>query len=187
MFVARVGWLILPVVAAGLAHAVVLKTGVLPWLAMPIDGGRQWGSRPLFGANKTWRGMLVMTAVTAGGTRLQARIGRNRHDLVLGLTNEYRTSPSIAGGIIGLSYSLAELPNSFVKRRLGLPPGARSGRWPTVQYVVDQADSVIGCLLALRLLYRPRRGEVALALALGTTVHVGVDQLLYALGAKSRE
>ena len=55
-----------------------------------------------------------------------------------------------------------------------------------VQYVVDQVDSVLGCLIALRLYYRPSRSEVAMAFVLGSAIHMGLDGLLYALGVKRR-
>jgi hypothetical protein len=125
-----------------------------------------------------------MTAFTAVFTHLQSLIGRQRHDRVFGVCRDYRVSPWLAGSIMGLSYCLAELPNSFVKRRLGIPPGARSARAASVQYVVDQIDSVIGCLVALRVFYRPRRGEMALAFVLGSAIHVGVDRLLHLIGVK---
>lgn len=81
---------------------------------------------------------------------------------------------------------MAELPNSFFKRQLGIAPGARGTRASRLQYVVDQADSVAGCLLALRLLYRAAARELLTAFALGITIHIGIDQMIYAIGVKSR-
>ncbi len=185
-FVGRVGWLILPVIMAGLVHVVVLKFDVLRCLTMPIDGGRKWRARPLLGSNKSWRGVLVMTGCTAGFTHLQALIGRQKNDSILSISSDYRMRPWLAGSVMGLSYCLAELPNSFIKRRLGIPPGARSARMSVLQNLVDQTDSVIGCLVALRFFYRPRRGEALLAFVLGSAVHIGVDRLLHAIGVKRR-
>jgi CDP-archaeol synthase len=182
----RVAWLILPVTMAGMAHVAVLKTGVLRALTVPIDSGKQWRGRPLLGSNKTWRGVLLMTGFTAGFTQLQSWIESRAHDGMPGVSRDYRTSAWLAGGVMGLSYCLAELPNSFVKRRLGIPPGARSARSSLLQYAVDQIDSVVGCLAALRLYYRPSRVESALAFVLGAAIHTGVDQLLYVLGVKRR-
>ncbi len=181
---ARVGWLMLPVILAGLAHVLVLKSDALRRLAIPLDRGKQWRGRPLLGSNKTWRGVLLMTAGTAVLTHLQSIVGPPRHHRRLSIRPDYQTRPWIAGSILGLSYCLAELPNSFVKRRLGVAPGAQSVRAGLVQYVVDQIDSVIGCLVALRFLYRPRPGEVALAFVLGSTIHIGVDQFAHAIGVK---
>jgi CDP-archaeol synthase len=183
---ARVTCFILPVVAAGLTHVFVLKTDLLHSLAIPLDGGANWRGRRLLGDNKTLRGILLMPLMTACFTSLQAATGQRRLAPVLDPSREFAIRPWIGGSLVGLGYCLAELPNSFVKRRLDIPAGARSARCALVQYVVDQLDSVVGCLLARRTFYRPRRWELPLALFLGTAVHVGIDLLLYAMGVKMR-
>jgi hypothetical protein len=127
-----------------------------------------------------------MTVFSAGFTHLQAMIENRSHTSVLDVCRHYRLSPWIVGSSMGASYCLAELPNSFVKRRLGIAPGAGSPHAGPIQYLADQADSVLGCLLALRFLYPLRRGEAALAFVLGTGVHMGVDRLAHALGVKRR-
>ena len=44
----------------GIANmAPVLGKKLFPSLAMPIDGGKLWKGKPLFGKNKTWRGLLL--------------------------------------------------------------------------------------------------------------------------------
>jgi hypothetical protein len=55
-----------------------------------------------------------------------------------------------------------------------------------LQYVVDQSDSVAGCLVALRFFYGPTRLETGAAFTTGLLLHVGVDQLMHALGVKRR-
>lgn len=185
--VRRATWLILPVVLGGLGHVAVLKTNVLGPLAVPIDGGARWHGRPVFGANKTWRGIAVMTGLTALASAMQAAFARrNRWTSALELQRSARVNAWAAGAVCGLTYCLAELPNSFAKRRLGILPGARSSRAGRLQYVVDQADSVAGCLIPLRLLYRSDGGELLTAFALGMTIHIGIDRLIYAIGVKSR-
>jgi hypothetical protein len=167
---------ILPVVVGGLGHVAVLKTNFLASLAVPIDCGARWRGRPVFGANKTWRGIVVMTGSTALAAAVQAAlaswVGRAnrssgaRQAVVSGLAT---------GAVCGFTYCLAELPNSFVKRRLGISPGERAGRRGRLQYLVDQADSVAGCLVPLRLLYRANAGELLAAFVLGLTIHVAID------------
>lgn len=172
----RVTKLILPVLLAGLGHVAVLRTGVLQSLAVPLDGGRQWRRRPVFGVNKSWRGVLIMVGLTALTTRLQAARSGAR-------CTESRAGPWLTGALVGLSYALAELPNSFVKRQLDIAPGASTGR---VQYLIDQSDSVMGCLLTMALLGRVRRADVVPALVLGTGAHVVVDRFMHGIGLKGR-
>jgi hypothetical protein len=183
----RATWLVLPVVLGGLGHVAVLKTNVLRSLAVPIDNGARWRGRPVFGANKTWRGIVLMTGLTALASGSQAALARRkRWTSALDVLQSARVNAWLMGALCGLTYCLAELPNSFVKRQLGIAPGARATRASRLQYVVDQADSVAGCLLALRLLYRAAARELITAFALGITIHIGIDQLIYAIGVKAR-
>jgi hypothetical protein len=167
MIVARALYLIAPALAAGLTHALVLKRNALPRLAVPIDRGRKFRGTPLFGENKTWRGPSVMVAVSTG---MAASIG---------------LSP-LLGACLGAAYSIAELPNSFVKRRLGISPGARSFRHAAMQYVADQGDSALGCALAL-LLFVDDPALLATVFAIGFALHAAVDALLYVFGVKQRQ
>jgi hypothetical protein len=183
----RATWLVFPVVLAGLGHVAVLKTNVLSSLASPIDNGARWRGRPILGANKTWRGIALMTGLTAVASGTQAALVRRRRwPSALEVLQSARLNSWLTGALCGLTYCLAELPNSFVKRQLGIAPGGRGSRASRLQYVVDQADSVAGCLLALRLLYRTSAGDLVTAFGLGVTIHIGIDQLIYALGVKSR-
>ena len=183
----RATWLILPVVLGGLGHVAVLKTDLLTVLAVPIDGGARWRGRPVFGANKTWRGFALMAAFTALASAGEAALARRYHwRTPLELQQSARVNAWVAGAVCGLTYCLAELPNSFVKRRLRISPGVRVRRHGWLQYTVDQADSVVGCMLPLRLIYRSEVGELLTALALGIGIHIGIDPLTYAIGVKSR-
>jgi CDP-diglyceride synthetase len=184
-FLARVTWLMLPVIAAGLAHVVVIKRDSLRPLALPLDGGVWWRGAPLLGPNKTWRGVVVMFAVASVTMAMQAALAR-RSPAVRSFTaiDFGSVDPWLAGGIYGLGYAAGELPNSFLKRRLGIAPGGRSAHRGWVQYVVDQTDSVLGCVAALNLFYRPSGGELAAASAIGAFLHVVIDRAMYAIGAK---
>jgi CDP-archaeol synthase len=184
----RATWLILPVIAGGLAHVAVLKANALGFLARPIDAGARWRGRPLFGENKSWRGFVVMTGATAVASGSQATLARwNRWKSALQASQGARINPWAAGAISGVSYCLAELPNSFLKRRLRIEPGGQATKRGRLQYLIDQGDSVVGCLVSLRLVYRAAADELLMAAALGMAVHIGIEQLIYAIGVKSRD
>jgi hypothetical protein len=183
--VGRVAWLIAPVLLAGLGHVAVLKANALPGLALPIDGGRMWQGQPLLGPRKTWRGIVVMTTLSALTAEVAAALARRTTFLGAACPLDYRRfNPLLVGGVLGVGYCLAELPNSFVKRRLGISAGGTARRLATLQYVIDQADSVAGCLLAVRAFYKPSPAETSLALAAGVALHIGVDQLMRGLGLR---
>jgi CDP-archaeol synthase len=179
--------MITPVLVAGLGQVLVLKTGLLPGMAVPLDRGLHWRGKPLLGPRKTWRGVVIMTTLSALVAGAQARASRRSERLrALSPFDYERINPWFLGIALGLGYCLAELPNSFVKRRLDIAPAARANRFAWLQYLVDQSDSVAGCLVALRFFYKLSWVETGLAFAAGLVIHVGVDQLMHALGVKRR-
>ncbi len=55
--------LFLPLLGSLMLHAPVLRFNLLRCLKQPIDGGRTFRGRRVFGDNKTWRGALAVHAV----------------------------------------------------------------------------------------------------------------------------
>lgn len=120
-------WLQIPVVIGGCLHMLVVTKDWLPALKVPVQ--RRW-----FGANKTWRGFVMMPLLSAlGGVCLGSE----------GIT---------FGALAGLAYVLAELPNSYFKRRLGVPPGQLPQRLRPLFLALDQTDSGLGIALLVGLL-----------------------------------
>jgi len=177
---ARAAWAIAPVLAAGLVHVAVLKADLLPRLAIPLDGGRN-----VLGSNKTLRGLILMPAATAAACRLQAAL--EQRYLRLGELSVLKTEPWTAGAVLGTAYIAAELPNSLVKRRLGIPAGGHApGVAGALQYVADQGDSVLGCLVMLQLVGRAPVRVTLLAGGMGFGAHAAVDLLMRGIGLRGR-
>jgi hypothetical protein len=186
--VAIAGWIALPVVVAGLIHVAVIKLQLFPALAkIPLDGGLTFRNRTWFGANKTLRGVLTMIAATSGLVWLQVHWSA-AHDSLWSLTPDFeRLHPALWGALAGAGYIAGELPNSFLKRQLGIGPGETStGRARPVFWIVDQIDSMIGVVLFLIPVWRPTAAETAALLGLTLIVHPAVAALMYALGLKRR-
>jgi CDP-diglyceride synthetase len=172
---------------AGLVHVAVITRDVASALARPIDAGRQWRGRPLLGGNKTWRGFVVMPAATAITIAAQQALAARSPHLARLAPLRYGEPPAwVVGAICGVAYVLAELPNSFAKRRLGIAPGMSTPRARAVQYVVDQLDSVVGCAVAIRLLYRITTMDAAASASLGAACHVAVERLMRVLPRGTR-
>lgn len=183
----RALFLTAPILIAGLAHVAVITLDLGPGLARPIDAGRRWRGRPLLGSNKTWRGFVVMPAATAITVAAQqALAGRSRR--VSALAPFARGAPPawIVGAICGAAYVLAELPNSFVKRRLGIAPGTSASRARAAQYVVDQLDSVAACAVAIRVFYRIDAADAGASALLGAAFHVAVERTMRILIRRRR-
>ena len=185
MSVVEATYVIAPLLIAGAVHAPVIKLNLLPSLNRPLDFGHTFGGRPIFGSNKTWRGPLVMSAVAVLVVLAQSQLHSVSAFRSISIIDYSQTSWVALGLALGLSYSLFELPNSFAKRRLGIPPGGVS-RARTVQYVVDQADSAVGGTLVLAFFLGLHAGTLLLVFAVGFTLHVAMDQLFFLLAVKKR-
>ena len=60
-------WLALPIIAAGLVHLAVMKLDLLPGLRrLPLDGGRSFRGKRLFGDTGTKRPLRLVDSRTVG-------------------------------------------------------------------------------------------------------------------------
>ncbi len=168
-------FMIAPLVISGVLHMVVISKKFLPQLAVPI-------SKNKFGANKTWRGMLAVPILTVLGVWMILPLESYFSEHLL---FSFQQKGSWFWGIyLGLGYVAAELPNSFLKRKLGIAEGKRPANNKVLFALVDQADSAIGCALVFWLL-----GSITPALAvalviLATSVHLFFNVMLYFAGLR---
>lgn len=189
---ARLLYLMAPIILAGICNMAYVKLPLHGRLRVPMDGGRRWrdGAR-IFGDNKTWKGFLGMIAFASVWFSLQAALdatlpGARALSLVPFASFPPRLVP-VLGALWGLGYVLAELPNSFMKRRLGVRPGANvPGLRGALFLLIDQGDSVLGCLVALRLFYPCGWRTGLLLLLIGTGVHLAVNAVLYLVGLRKQ-
>jgi CDP-2,3-bis-(O-geranylgeranyl)-sn-glycerol synthase len=175
--------LFLAVLGAPLVHAPVLRWDLLRGLKRPLDGGRTLGGRRLLGDNKTWRGALCMTAGVVLATVLLWRWDWWRAQLPGAVRD---ASPVLVGLLMGAGTVIGELPNSFLKRRLGIAPGARR-RTPggVALAVLDQGDLVLGIWVALLPIWVMPVWLAAIAFAAVAAIHLVINVIGYAIGARA--
>jgi CDP-2,3-bis-(O-geranylgeranyl)-sn-glycerol synthase len=181
--------ILLAMSAAGLAHTLWMRSALSRRFAVPIDGGRRWRGRRLFGDHKTVRGFMAM--VPAAGLAF----------CLLGLVRDARggwfgtalwgldlTHLGGLGAWAGFCFMAGELPNSFWKRRRGIEPGAvpRRGRSRLLCLLVDRIDSTLALLLGMSLAVGLHWQTWLAVLALGPLLHLAFSALLYAVGVKAR-
>ncbi len=118
---------ILPLFVANVIHMLIVKGKIFSVAAKPL-------SIALFGAGKTYRAFLVMPLICGLNTLLF-------RSLILHKPNHY-WSFSI-GVVLGLAYLIGEFPNSFVKRKLGIPSGQHSLKYKYLQNIIDKSDSLL--------------------------------------------
>lgn len=180
-------WLLLPLLGGALLHGACMKYGWLAALARPIDGGRALGKRPLFGRSKTWRGPLAVAAGAAATWALQQRLAPPVAAIAAIEGVDLATLPGWwFGAALGAAAELAELPNSFVKRRLGIEPGATArGRLAgVVFYLWDQLDLLVGYWLVLALVVPVTPLRVAVSAAVVGGIHPLLTLAGYLLGMR---
>ncbi|MDQ6765382.1 MAG: CDP-archaeol synthase [Verrucomicrobiota bacterium] len=181
-------WIVIPIMAAGLMHVAIIKLRFFQMLAaVPLDFGATIAGRSLFGENKTFRGAFVMIAAAIICVSVHVAVSSRwtwTRDLMPEVEQEH---PMIWGGLAGVGYIVGELPNSFLKRRWRIGPGASaSGPWRVLQWFVDQLDSMIGVVLFLLPVWRPSIA-VLVSLAGWTLVaHPAVAFVMLRLGLKKR-
>lgn len=171
-------YLIAPILIAGLVHHfVVIRYNLFGFLKVPIDLGVNFGNKRLFGDSKTLRGFVIMS-LTAG-------IFMYFTSLLLS-PEKIDLNPFILGFLLGLGYSLGELPTSFIKRQFSLEPGRQEkGIKGFLFYVLEQVDSIIGALVIGVLLLPLEIFELVILFTIGAFLHLVLDLLLHFKGYKS--
>ena len=173
-------------VVAGVPHTLWLRMSASRRLAIPLDGGRTLGGRRILGDHKMIRGFVVIVPAAGAAFVLTAL-------LFSALGGALPWPLSLPGyGLLGmwaaLGFMAGELPNSFLKRRLGVPPGGLAeGAWVRVAFLVlDRVDSILGMLVALGIAV-PVPWEVwVYLLALGPGFHLMFSAIFFAVGTKER-
>jgi CDP-2,3-bis-(O-geranylgeranyl)-sn-glycerol synthase len=142
----------------------------------------------LFGDNKTFRGFLVMVPATGLAFGLLASA---MTALPSGMNGLWALTPpeyALLGAWGALGFMAGELPNSFVKRRLGIPPGeaAQGCVSGPLFFVIDRIDSIVGLMLALTLAVHVPFGTWILVIVVGPALHGLFSLALFRLGVKAR-
>lgn len=128
---------------------------------MPVDGGVTLpDGRPLFGASKTIRGLVLSVASTA---------------LAAGLIGP----DAATGALLAAASMLGDLASSFVKRRLGLGPHAQA-------FGLDQIPEALLPMLLLPASLGLSAADIAVALAAFILLEMALSRLLFRLGIRDR-
>lgn len=178
MLVLHVVTLTLPVLVPGVFLILSLKRGWFGRARRPIDGGAAWQGAPVVGQNKTWFGVVLYVTGGAAVAGVLALAGRFSADVFTG------PRAVLAGASIGAAYSVGEIVNSVIKRRLGVPPGqVTTGRWRGVQRAADLADGIL-CAALVYVAWGVSWPAAAAVFVLGLAIHLGTDALMRKLSLK---
>ena len=186
--IACAAFLVAAVTLAGICQTAWLAHPSSGPLTIPLDGGLTFRGRRIFGANKTVRGFVVMVPATGLAFLLMAHICDAGSTGGVGLWPLRAVDYLCLGLWTGLGFMAGELPNSFVKRQLGVPPG-QAPTTPSIRPVllaVDRIDSSVGLLIALAIVVPVPLLTCAYVLIAGPLLHACFSVALFQLGGKAR-
>ena len=145
-----------PLLLVAIAHGFCIKYDWLSGLKKPLDLGLRFRGERIFGDQKTWRGLVISVVFCTVGTMIQAWLQGKGYLPSWILLLDYRKHRYTAGILLGLGMTAGELPNSFIKRQLDIPPGMRKeGLVGIAFFLFDQVDLTIGIWIFLFFLIRP--------------------------------
>lgn len=159
-FLQHISIVLLPLIISNVLHMLVIKKDVFPVLKRPI-------SSTVFGKNKTWRGFVFVALVNG---------------LLLFLWNcivDFQLQlPFLTGCVLGFAYMLFELPNSFLKRKLGIQAGEKASSNKLLFMLIDKTDSAFGVSLVYFLLGNISFQSALLLFFVSSATHIIFSQLL---------
>jgi hypothetical protein len=179
-------YLFLPLLVSVALSAVVHKYDLFQWLKVPIDGGLELGGKRLFGKSKTWRGVAIALVGSVCGVALQ-RYALEGFARSIAVVDYARTNVLALGTTMGAAAMAGELPNSAVKRRLGIEPGATTRR-PLLRAVFwtwDQVDLLLLTWPAITPWVEPTASLVAASFVLALVIHPALAWIGHAIGART--
>lgn len=186
-FIFQSALIVLPIFLAGILFIISLKLDLFPSLKEPVDFGKKWRKKRIFGDNKTFRGFVVMpvaTFLTVLFVGIFAKLLNVDTDVVV---FDYSVEGSWKALIFGLAYPLGELPNSFIKRQMEVAPGKRlKGRAGRALDFLDKVDSLLLCGIVAFFLYGLCWDYVIGAIALGIILHYLTDFIMVRIGLKKK-
>ena len=175
---------LIPLIVSNVLHMVLVKKNGLTSLCIPLNS-------TLFGPNKTLRGFLFVPFVNG---ILYLVVNWPGGWLLSGLSSEYYLQQEInigdinflnlllmqasIGAVYGLFYMLFELPNSWIKRRMGIASGESSTRFRWFFTLLDKTDSAIGVSLFFGFLNDFNIEMMLQFFLCASSLHFGISGLL---------
>jgi hypothetical protein len=147
--------------------------------------GLHFRGKRVFGNNKTFRGLAVNVLFCIVGALIQTWLYRAAILPEWLPLLDYGRQGYAVGFLLGVGMTAGELPNSFLKRQLDVPPGEKpQGPWKGLFFIFDQVDVIIGVWAFLLFLVRPSVWLILWSILVILVLHVAVSALGYALGMR---
>lgn len=181
-------FLLISFILAGIVQITWFKSKLSQPFKIPIDLGFTCRGRRILGDNKTLRGFMLMLPASSGAFFLLGLLTATMPHVSRQLWPLTPPAFALLGFYAGLGFMAGELPNSFLKRQLDIPPGGAPRQLcaKVLFFLIDRFDSIFGMLLAVSVSV-PTPWQTWLYLALlGPGVHWVFSVILYWWGVKGR-
>lgn len=173
-------WLMIPAYIGNMVPILAARLRILKFMDKPVDGGRTFRGKPLFGSHKTIRGFFVGTIAAIGIIYLQAWLyGESSFVQRVSLLDYSSINLPLYGFLLGFGALFGDLVESFFKRQIGVASGKD---WP----VFDEIDLAVGALALLAIVYWPPWSVVITALVLSPALSFIFSRIGYLTGIKKR-
>ena len=133
----------LPAYFANMTPPIAKRLRILNSLAKPIDFDKKFFGKPIFGSHKTWRGAILSFFVGFSTVFLQRFLFKFEYFKKISILDYSKINIFLLATLISLGQIFGDLFFAFIKRRIGLKPGA-----PFLPF--DQTNYVFGCFLFLQ-------------------------------------
>ena len=142
-------WFFLPAGEANMAPILIKKVPIFDFLDIPIDGGKTFRGKRVFGDHKTVRG-FVIGFVAALLTLLVQKYCYTNFDWARNISYVDYSTINIWLGALGFGFGalVGDAVKSFFKRQRNHPPGTAWVPFDQIDYVIG---GLIGSLLIIQL------------------------------------
>ena len=161
-------YLMLPAYFANMAPVIVKN--VFNGLKIPIDFNKKIKNKPIFGKNKTFRGLIFGIIFAIIVAYLQFLLYRN--DIFVDISIADYSNWLLIGFLMGFGAIFGDLIESFIKRRMNYDPGKSFVPF-------DQLDFVIGALIFIYPLVALSLSKIIIILLLSFVLHIIVNHIAY--------
>jgi CDP-2,3-bis-(O-geranylgeranyl)-sn-glycerol synthase len=147
-------------------------------LKVPIDFNKKIKNKPIFGKNKTFRGLVFGVLFAVIVAYLQFLFYKN--NIFAGLVIADYSNWLLIGFLMGFGAIFGDLIESFIKRRMNYEPGKSLVPW-------DQTDFVIGALIFVYPFVELSLDKILIILVISLMLHIIVNHLAFYMKVRKEE
>lgn len=171
----KIFWFFLP---AGIANMSPVIFKFVNFLNYPIDFNKKFNEKPIFGQNKTYRGIFFGVVASILFVLLQTMIYPETKSI--SLINYYSVNFIILGFLLGFGALFGDLVESFFKRQLNIDSGK-----PWIPF--DQLDWILGAVIFIYFYIPLSLKEIIAIIIIFGILHPIINLLGYFLKFKSNK